>query len=123
MASPKGRGNSGAPRHAVVLSIRHGNLKFAAVPSQFRANREFLARNRRTEMSRSSLTATALLTAFMLVGTLAPVTAEQQPAPPKPYKVVPIQLPKPMGDRSHEAFRRQLATIAQKKDRAALGRL
>jgi hypothetical protein len=80
-------------------------------------------------MIRSCLTASALLAAIAFAGTLAAAPAQQgqppqqQLPPPKAYKAVPIQLPKPLADPSHEAFRKQLAGIAQKKDRAALGRL
>src|SRR5262245_48406590 len=89
-------------------------------------------------MSRFRLLAGALLALFILGNVLVPTSAgpapqqpQQQPpqqqapplAPPKPYKVVPITLPKPMGDASHAAFLKQLAGIAQKKDKAALGRL
>jgi hypothetical protein len=45
------------------------------------------------------------------------------PAPPQPYKPVALTPPKPLEDPSFEAFRRQLAGIAQRKDRAALARL
>jgi hypothetical protein len=45
------------------------------------------------------------------------------PSPPRPYKRVAITLPKPVQDQSFEAFRRQLAGIADRKDRAALARL
>src|SRR5260370_22479164 len=79
-------------------------------------------------------------TAFVVLGALAPATvlAQQpppappqqaqpqqqgQPSPPKPYKPVAVQLPKPVSDPSFQAFRKQLAGIAQKKDRAALGRI
>jgi hypothetical protein len=44
-------------------------------------------------------------------------------APPKAYKPVAIQLPKVVNDPSFTAFRKELAGIAQKKDRAALARL
>ena len=44
-------------------------------------------------------------------------------APPKPYKPVPITLPKPSTDPSFEAFRKQLGEIASRKDRAALAAL
>ena len=47
----------------------------------------------------------------------------QQPAPPKPYKTVPVTLAQPYSDPSFDAFRKQLADIANRKDRAALGRL
>ena len=90
-------------------------------------------------------------TAFAVVGVLAPVSvpAQQPPAQPKapaqspapaqsqapappqapapakpgPYNVVAIKLPAPVSDASFEAFRKQLADIAKKKDRAALARL
>lgn len=49
----------------------------------------------------------------------------QQPAPPpaaaaKPYKPVSISAPAPIGDPSFEAFRKQIAAAAEKKDRKAL---
>ena len=47
----------------------------------------------------------------------------QAPSPPKPYKPVTIQLPQPVKDPSFEAFRKQLAGLAQKKDRAGLARV
>src|ERR1700736_6950312 len=45
-----------------------------------------------------------------------------QPPPPAlgPYKPVPITLPKSVSDPSFEAFRKELAEIAQKRDRASL---
>jgi hypothetical protein len=46
------------------------------------------------------------------------------PAPaPGPYKPVAITLPAPLNDPSFDAFRKQLAALAQKKDRAALAPL
>jgi hypothetical protein len=90
---------------------------------------------RRPTLPSALLTATA----FVVLGALAPATvlAQQppsappqqaqpqqgQPSPPKPYKPVAVQLPKPVNDPSFAAFRKQLAGIAQKKDRAALGRI
>jgi hypothetical protein len=104
-------------------------------------------------MRNPSLTTTTLAaTAFVILGALAPLPAqsqqpkstpapaqpppqaqqpapqqqpEQQPAltPPKAYKQVAVQLPKPMTDPSFDAFRKQLLTIAEKKDRAGLARL
>jgi hypothetical protein len=47
----------------------------------------------------------------------------QQPAPPKPYRAIPVTLPQPSTDPSFEAFRKQLGDIASRKDRAALARL
>ena len=92
-----------------------------------------------------------IATAFAVVGVLAPVSvpAQQAPAQPKapaqspapaqsqapappqapapakpgPYSVVAIKLPAPVSDAAFEAFRKQLADIAKKKDRAALARL
>jgi hypothetical protein len=54
--------------------------------------------------------------------------AQEQPqtpalAPPKPYKVVAVKLPEAVKDPTFEAFRKQLVAAAQKKDRAALGRM
>lgn len=43
-----------------------------------------------------------------------------QAAPPGPYKVMPVTLAKPLADPSFDAFRKELAEIAKKKDRAAL---
>jgi hypothetical protein len=42
------------------------------------------------------------------------------PAPPGPYKPVAVTLPKPYGDASLDAFRKELGDIANRKDRAAL---
>ena len=60
-------------------------------------------------------------------GQAQPQQPPQQPAPtpspPQPYKPVALTLPKPVDDPSFEAFRRQLAGIVQRKDRAALARL
>jgi len=49
----------------------------------------------------------------------------QQPAPPPPapYTALAVTPPKPYSDPSLAAFRKDLTTIAQKKDRAALARL
>jgi hypothetical protein len=75
-------------------------------------------------------------TAFVTVGALAPVSVPAQaparpqapaqaPAPvkPGPYKKVAFKLPPHVRDASFDAFRTQLAGIAQSKDRAALARL
>jgi hypothetical protein len=71
--------------------------------------------------------------ALAITATLAPVSlsAQGQPQgqaqPPAPvigpYKPVPIKLPAAINDLSFDAFRKQLAEVAQKKDRAALGRM
>jgi hypothetical protein len=75
--------------------------------------------------------ASTVVAAFVMAGAPAPISVLAQqppaqqpaPAPAKPYQPVSIKLPQPLADPSFEAFRKQLATIAQKKDRAALGRL
>ena len=63
--------------------------------------------------------------AFIIMGLLGPsaALAQQGPAPPKAYKPVTITLPKTVADPSFEAFRKQIADIAGKKDRAALARV
>jgi len=48
---------------------------------------------------------------------------QQAPAAPEAYKPVAVQLPKPLADPSFETFRKQLVALAQKKDRAGLGRV
>ncbi len=53
----------------------------------------------------------------------SPPPAETPAVPPGPYKPVAIILPVAVADPTYDAFRKQLATIAQKKDRAALSRL
>jgi hypothetical protein len=54
-----------------------------------------------------------------------PPQAQQQPAPapPAPYTALAVVPPKPYTDASLAAFRKELAAIAQKKDRAALAKL
>ena len=49
--------------------------------------------------------------------------AQGQPAPPKPYKPVAVTAPKPTTDAGLAALRKQIATIAEKKDRAGLAQL
>ena len=48
------------------------------------------------------------------------VPLPMQPAPPGPYKPIPVKLPPSAGDASFEAFRKDLGEIAKRKDRAAL---
>jgi hypothetical protein len=50
----------------------------------------------------------------------APQQRPQQQAAAKPYKAVAIAAPEPVKDPSFEAFRKQLAAAADKKDRKAL---
>ena len=85
----------------------------------------------------SRLSSTLFVATTLVVGALAPVAVlaqvlaqspAQQPSPapapaPGPYNPVAITLPPLMNDPSFDAFRKQLADIAQKKDRAALARL
>jgi len=49
----------------------------------------------------------------------------QQPqvAAPKPYKPLAVTLPAPVNDPSFDAFRKEIVAVAQRKDRAALGRM
>jgi len=70
----------------------------------------------------------ALLTAAALALVVAldarSVVAQQaQPAAPKPYKAVAMTPPKLISDASLDTFRKELADIAQRKDRAALARV
>jgi hypothetical protein len=44
-------------------------------------------------------------------------------ATPKPYKVIPVTLPRPSNDPSFAAFRNQILDIADRKDRVALASL
>jgi len=84
-------------------------------------------------MRKPALSSTVLAAAALFVlGALVPpeVIAQQPntqqgqpPAPPKAYKPVAVKLPQPVNDPTFEAFRKQLAAIAEKKDRAALARL
>src|SRR5712691_11754785 len=75
-------------------------------------------------------------TALGIIGTLAPdsvpaqapvqpqtPTTPQAVVKPGPYKAIAITLPTPMSDASFDEFRKQLAGIAQKRDRAALAPL
>ena len=49
--------------------------------------------------------------------------AQPPVAPPAPYTVLKVAPPKPYSDPGLAAFRKELAAIAQKKDRAALAKL
>jgi hypothetical protein len=82
----------------------------------------------------SFLSTMIVVAAFATIGAFTSALA-QAPTPPQapaqppaavkpgPYKTVAIKLPTPMNDASLDAFRKQLAGIAQKKDQAALARL
>lgn len=67
---------------------------------------------------------TTAVAAIALVGALsfARVGAEEATPKPKPYKPVAIELPQPVKDPSFAAFRKQIADIAKRKDRAALAK-
>jgi hypothetical protein len=56
-------------------------------------------------------------------GCLALVGAAAQGPQPERYAIVAVTLPRPAADPSFDAFRRELAGIAEKRDRAALARL
>ncbi len=83
-------------------------------------------------MRTACLASTVLLVATALVSAASaqqprpvPPTAPPQPqapqsAPPTPYKAMPITLARPANDPSLDAFRRELAEIAKRKDRNAL---
>ena len=83
--------------------------------------------------TRNTLTCLLAATTLAVVGALTPLDAVAQepsaeqssppPAPPKPYKPVAVTLPKPVSDPTFATFRKQLLTIAQKKDRAGLARI
>ena len=72
---------------------------------------------------------------LVITGVLAPVSLLAQgqppahppgqaaPVPPGPYKPVAIKMPAPLNDPSFDAFRKELAQVAEKKDRAALAKL
>ncbi|HET7681992.1 MAG TPA: hypothetical protein VFK79_17875, partial [Xanthobacteraceae bacterium] len=62
-----------------------------------------------------SIAATLVLAALLWCGSAVAQQQAQQPAPPKPYKKVAVSLPAPINDASFEAFRKQLAEIAQRK--------
>jgi len=66
------------------------------------------------------LTAVAAIALALPAGAQAPPGA---PAPPKPYKVVPVTLPQPSGDTAFEAFRKRILDVASRRDRAALARM
>ncbi len=68
---------------------------------------------------------------FVIAGVLAPVSVLAQgqppgqaaPVPPGPYKPVAIKMPIALNDPTFDAFRKELAQVADKKDRAALAKL
>jgi hypothetical protein len=56
-------------------------------------------------------------------GPQAPAMQAPAQAPIKPYKAVAVTMPTPVNDPSYDAFRKQLADVAKRKDRAALAKL
>ena len=62
--------------------------------------------------------------AITLAGVLSfgPIAAEEVAPKPQPYKPVAIELPQPVKDASFATFRKQIADIAKRKDRAALAK-
>jgi hypothetical protein len=69
------------------------------------------------------LTLPALLLAVALTPAAAAAQGAAKLAPAKPYKAIAVQVPPPVNDPSFDAFRKDLAGIAQRKDRAALARV
>jgi hypothetical protein len=61
--------------------------------------------------------------AIATVATFATVRAEEAAPKPRPYKPIAVELPQPYKDPSFTAFLKQLAGIAERKDRAALAKL
>ncbi len=66
---------------------------------------------------------TALVTlATVSVLSVGPVAAQDAPPKPKAYKPITVTLPQPVKDPSFATFRKQIADIAKRKDRAALAK-
>src|SRR5579871_4261036 len=53
----------------------------------------------------------------------APAAQAPAAAPIKPYTAVAVTMPTPVADPSYETFRKQLADVAKRKDRAGLAKL
>jgi hypothetical protein len=58
-----------------------------------------------------------------IAASVATTTAEDATPKPRSYKPVAIELPQPLKDPSFVAFRKQIADIAKRKDRAALAKV
>jgi hypothetical protein len=56
-------------------------------------------------------------------GPQGPAAQAPAQAPVKPYKALAMTMPTPVNDPSYDAFRKQLADVAKRKDRAALAKL
>jgi hypothetical protein len=65
----------------------------------------------------------SIAAAFLLAAATPALAQGPRPAAAKPYKAVAITAPAPVKDPSFEAFRKQVAAAAQKKDRRALAGL
>jgi hypothetical protein len=68
------------------------------------------------------LAASALVLAVALAGS-AFAQGAPQAAPPGPYQPVPVKVAPIVSDPSLDAFRKELAAVAQRKDRPALARM
>jgi hypothetical protein len=73
-------------------------------------------------MGKVGVAARALLVALALAGS-ALAQETPQASPPGPYKAVPVKLAPIVSDPSLDAFRKELAAVAQRRDRAALARM
>ena len=73
-------------------------------------------------MGKVGLAASALLVALALTGS-AFAQETPQASPPGPYKPVPVKVASIVSDPSLDAFRKQLAAVAQRRDRPALARM
>src|SRR4029077_7945385 len=56
-------------------------------------------------------------------GPQAPAAQAPAQVPIKPYKALAVTMPAPVNDPSYDAFRKQLADVAKRKDRNALAKL
>jgi hypothetical protein len=59
----------------------------------------------------------------LMLAASASAQNQQNVAPAKPYRAVSIKPPQPINDPAFDALRKQLADIAERKDRAALSQL
>ncbi len=103
---------------ATALAFTGGGALVIAqemIPQQFLAQ-EVLAQ----EVFAQAILAQAVLAQAQAPAAQPPAQAPAAAPAPGPYKPLAITLPQPLSDPSFEAFRKQLAEIAKKKDRAAL---
>lgn len=72
---------------------------------------------------RSACSITAAAAIALVAGlSFAPIAAQEAAPKPKPYKVVAVEPPQPVKDPSFAPFRKQIAEIVKRKDRAALAK-